>query len=147
MAFMTDRNLDDIFATNSELVAMAEILAEDLEEVYANNLMQRLPCLGMVDVWQWLSQIYWQARSRTQLQRTATKTLESYGYWITVQQASISIDCTHGVPAVGVVTALMYLSYAAEGEQKIELSQEFKAWARKIYVIVNGSMVGFDLKY
>lgn len=147
MAFMGDRNLDDVLATNSELVAMAEIVAEDLKEVYADNLRHRLPCLGMVDVWQWLSQTYCQDRNSTQLVRTATNTLESYGYWITAQEFSISIDSTHGIPAIGVVDALMYLSLAAEAKQKAELSQEFKAWARKIYEIVNGSMVGFELKY
>ncbi|KAH0014218.1 hypothetical protein KCU80_g19576, partial [Aureobasidium melanogenum] len=126
---------------------MAEIVAEDLEEVYADNLMHRLPCLGMVDVWQWLSQTYCQDRNRTQLKRCATKILKSYGYWITVQNSNISIDCTHGIPAIGVVDALMYLSYVAEGEQQIELSQELKAWARKVYEIVNGSMMGFELKY
>ncbi|KAG9730506.1 SET domain-containing protein, partial [Aureobasidium melanogenum] len=67
LAFMGDRNLNDVLATNSELVAMAEIVAEDLEEVYADNLMHRLPCLGMADVWQWLSQTYCQGRNRTQL--------------------------------------------------------------------------------
>ncbi|KAG9663163.1 SET domain-containing protein, partial [Aureobasidium melanogenum] len=147
LTFMGARNLNDVLATDSELVAMAEIVAEDLEEVYADNLMHRLPCLGMVDVWQWLSQTYCQDRNRTQLKRCATKILESYGYWITVQNSNISIDCTHGIPAIGVVDALMYLSYVAEGEQQIELSQELKAWARKVYEIVNGSMMGFELKY
>jgi tetratricopeptide (TPR) repeat protein len=147
LVFMGDRNLNDVLATDSELVAMAEIVAEDLEEVYADNLMHRLPCLGMADVWQWLSQTYCQGRNRTQLKRCATKILESYGYRITVQNSNISIDCTHGIPAIGVVDALMYLSYVAEGEQQIELSQEFKTWARRIYEIVNGSMMGFELKY
>ncbi|KAG9857464.1 hypothetical protein KCU98_g1084, partial [Aureobasidium melanogenum] len=147
LAFMGNRNLNDVLATDSELVAMAEIVAEDLEEGYADNLMHRLPCLGMADVWQWLSQTYCQDRNRIQLKRCAIKILESYGYWITVQSSNISIDCTHGIPAIGVVDALMYLSCVAEGEQQIELSQEFKAWARKIYKIVNGSMMGFELKY
>ncbi|KAH0350844.1 SET domain-containing protein, partial [Aureobasidium melanogenum] len=147
MAFMGDRNLNDVLTTDSELVMMAEIVAEDLEEVYADNLMHRLPCLGMADVWQWLSQTYCQTRNRIQLKRCATKILESYGYWITVQDSSITIDCAHGIPAVGVVEAMMYLSCVAEGEQKVELSQEFKTWARKVYEIVNGNMMGFELKY
>ncbi|KAK6003965.1 hypothetical protein QM012_008815 [Aureobasidium pullulans] len=147
MAFMGDRSPNDVPATDSELVAMAELVAEDLEEVYSKNLVHRLPCLGMADVWQWLSQTYCQNRNKSQLKRCATKILESYGYWITVQESSISMDCTHGISMIGVVDGLMYLSLVAEGEQKIELSQEFKAWASKIYKIVNGSMMGFELKY
>ncbi|CAD0112990.1 unnamed protein product [Aureobasidium uvarum] len=147
MAFMGDRTLTDILAVDVELIAMAEIVAEDLEDVYAENLARRLPCLGMVDVWQWLSQTYCQKRNRSQLKRSATKILESYGYWTTVQGSHVSMDATHGIPMVGVVDGLIYLSIVAEGEQKIELSQEFKAWARKIYEIVNGNMMGFELKY
>ncbi|KAI4730871.1 hypothetical protein E4T49_01289 [Aureobasidium sp. EXF-10728] len=147
MAFMGDRALTDILAVDAELIAMAEIVAEDLEEVYAENLTRRLPCLGMADVWQWLSQTYCQKRNRSQLKRSATKILESYGYWITVQGSHISMEVTHGIPAVGIVDALMYLSGVAEGEQKTELSQEFETWARRFYEIVNGNMMGFELKY
>lgn len=147
MAFMGDRSLDAVLATDAEMIAMAEIVAEDLEQVYADNLMHRLPCLGMVDIWQWLCQTYCQDRNKTQLKRCATKVLESHGYWITSQGSEVSIDLAHGIPTVAVVDALMYLAGVAEGEQKTELSLEFKAWARRFYEIVNGNMTGFELKY
>lgn len=147
MAFMGDRSLDAILAADTEMIAMAEIVAEDLEQVYADNLMHRLPCLGMVDIWQWLCQTYCQDRNRNQLKRCATKILESHGYWITLQGSQVSVDLTHGIPTVAVVNALMYLAGVAEGEQKTELSLEFKAWARRFYEIVNGNMTGFELKY
>jgi hypothetical protein len=147
LAFMGDRNLDAILAADSELIAMAEIVAEDLEEVYADNLMRGLPCLGMVDVWQWLCQTYCQHRNRNQVKRCATKVLEGYGYIITLQDSQVSMDVTHGIPMVGVVDALMYLAGVAEGEQKTQVSLGFKVWARKIYEIVTGNMTGFELKY
>lgn len=147
MAFMGDRSLDTILDVDAEMIAMAEIVAEDLEQVYADNLTHRLPCLGMVDIWQWLCQTYCQNRNRNQLKRCATKVLESHGYWITLQGSHVSIDPAHGIPTVAVVDALMYLAGAAEGEQEIELSLEFKAWARRYYEIVNGNMTGFELKY
>jgi hypothetical protein len=147
LAFMGDRNLDAILAADSELIAMAEIVAEDLEEVYADNLVRGLPCLGMVDVWQWLCQTYYQHRNRTQVKRCATKVLKGYGYRIALQGSQVSMDVIHGISTVGVVDALMYLTGVAEGEQKTQLSLEFKVWARKIYEIVNGNMTGFELKY
>jgi hypothetical protein len=147
LAFMEDRSLDAILAVDPELVAMAEIVAEDLEEVYADNSMRGLPCLGVVDVWQWLCQTYCQHRNRVQLKRCATKVLEAFGYRITIQDSQVIMNVTHGIPTVGVVDALMYLAGVAEGEQKTQLSQEFKAWAKKIYEIVNGNMIGFELNY
>lgn len=147
MAFMGDRTLDAILSTDSELIAMAEIVAEDLEEVYADSLMRRLPCLGMVDVWQWLCQTYCQNRNKDQLKRCATKILESHGYWFTVQGSLVSMDFAHGILTVGVVDALMYLAGVAEGEQETTLSLKFKVWARRFYEIVNGNMMGFELKY
>lgn len=147
MAFMGDRSLDAILAVDAEMIAMAEIVAEDLEQVYADNLVHRLPCLGMVDIWQWLCQTYCQNRYSNQLKRCATKVLESHGYWITLQGSRVSIDLAYGIPTVAVVDALMYLAGVAEGEQKTELSLEFKAWARRFYEIVNGNMTGFELKY
>lgn len=147
VAFVADRTLDTILAADSELIAMAEIVAEDLEEVYADNLMHRLPCLGMGDIWQWLCQTYCQNRNRSQLKRCAVKVLESHGYWMTLQGSQLSIDLAHGIPAVAVVDALMYLAGVAEGEQEIELSREFETWARRFYEIVNGNMTGFELKY
>jgi hypothetical protein len=147
LAFVEDRSLDAILAADPELIAMAEILAEDLEEVYADNLMRGLPCLGTVDVWQWLCQTYCQHRNKAQLKRCAMKVLEGYGYRITSEDSQVIMNATQGFPAVGVVDALMYLAGVAEGEQKAMLGQEYKAWARTIYVILNGSMVGFELKY
>jgi hypothetical protein len=109
--------------------------------------MRGLPCLGMVDVWQWLCQTYCQHRNRNQVKRCATKVLEGYGYIITLQDSQVSMDVTHGIPMVGVVDALMYLAGVAEGEQETQVSLELKVWARKIYEIVNGNMMGFELKY
>jgi hypothetical protein len=100
-----------------------------------------------VDVWQWLCQTYCQHRNKAQLKRCAMKVLEGYGYRITSEDSQVIMNATQGFPAVGVVDALMYLAGVAEGEQKAMLGQEYKAWARTIYVILNGSMVGFELKY
>jgi hypothetical protein len=147
LAFMEDRSLDAILAADAELIAMAEVLAEDLEEVYADNLMRGLPCLGTVDVWQWLCQTYCQHRNKAQLKRCAIKVLEAYGYRVTLQDSQVIMNVTQGFPTVGVVDALMYLAGVAEGEQKTKLGQEYKAWARTIYLIVNGNMAGFELKY
>ena len=66
---------------------------------------------------------------------------------MTLQGSQLSIDLAHGIPAVAVVDALMYLAGVAEGEQEIELSREFETWARRFYEIVNGNMTGFELKY
>jgi hypothetical protein len=147
LAFMEDRSLDAILAADPELIAMAEILAEDLGEAYADNLMRGLPYLGTVDVWQWLCQTYCQHRNKVQLKRCATKVLQAYSYRISLEDSQVIMNATQGLSTVGVVDALMYLASVAGGEQKTKLGQEYKAWVKTIYLIVNGNMAGFELKY
>ncbi|KAI5258834.1 hypothetical protein E4T42_00485 [Aureobasidium subglaciale] len=146
LAFMGDKLHDTTLPDDSSILILAELLAEDLEDSYADHLLRRLPCLGMAHVWQWLSQIYLLQNNRAALGNSSYKVLLSYGYWVKVQDSIVRVELCYGIPAVGVVDAFMCLAHLA-GEDDVELSSEFKAWARMIYKIVNGIPLGFELKY